>query len=80
MELADEKQKEKLVQYFSDNSERIQKVESVKKIFNNLDIPLHTNKLMKEYHKKAISHLDSVDSDAKKPLYTFSEMLLDRIS
>ena len=80
LELADEKQKAKLIQYFSDNSERNQKVESVKKIFNNLDIPLHTTKLMKEYHQKAIFHLDSVDSDAKKPLYTFSEMLLDRIS
>ena len=80
LELADEKQKTKLIQYFSDNSERNQKVESVKKIFNNLGIPLHTTKLMKEYHKKAIYHLDSIDSDAKKPLYTFSEMLLDRIS
>ena len=80
LELADEKQKAKLIHYFSDNSKRNQKVESVKKIFNNLDIPLHTTKLMKEYHKKAISHLDSISSNAKKPLYSFSELLLDRIS
>ena len=53
---------------------------SVKKIFNNLDIATQTTILMKEYHKKAISHLDVIESDAKKPLYTFSELLLDRIS
>ena len=80
LELADEKQKAKLIHYFSENSERNRKVESVKKIFNNLDIPLHTTSLMKEYHKKAISHLDSITSSAKKPLYKFSESLLERIS
>ena len=80
LELADEEQKLKLIHYFSNNFQSDQKVESVKKIFNNLDIALHTNILMKEYHKKAISHLDSINSDAKKPLYTFSELLLERIS
>ena len=80
LELADEEQKLKLVHYFSNNYQSDQKVESVKKIFNNLDIALQTTRLMKEYHKKAISHLDSINSDAKKPLYTFSELLLERIS
>ena len=80
LELADEEQKLKLVHYFSNNYQSDQKVESVKKIFNNLDIALQTTILMKEYHKKAISHLDSINSEAKKPLYSFSELLLERIS
>ena len=61
---------------FSENFREI-KVESVKKIFNNLDIPLHTI-LYEKYHKKAISHLDLFF--VKKPLYKFSESLLERIS
>ena len=80
MELADENQKSKLTHFFSNNSEIEQKVESVKKIFNNLNIPLETTILMKEYHKKAISHLDSINSESKKPLYMFSELLLERTS
>ena len=80
LELADEEQKLKLIHYFSNNYQSDQKVESVKKIFNNLDIASQTTILMKEYHKKAISHLDSINSGAKKPLYTFSELLLERIS
>ena len=80
LELADENQKSKLTHFFSNNSEIEQKVESVKKIFNNLNIPLETTILMKEYHKKAISHLDSINSESKKPLYMFSELLLERTS
>ena len=80
LELSDEYQKERLIYYFSNNIERDQKIEAVKKIFSNLEIPAQTTKLMEEYHKRALSHLDSINSDAKKPLYTFSELLLKRIS
>ena len=53
LELADEEQKLKLIHYFSNNYQSDQKVESVKKIYNNLDIALHTTILMKEYHQKS---------------------------
>lgn len=80
LELADEKQKERLIYYFSNDTERDQKVESVKEIFSNLEIPLHTTTLMKSYHKKALFHLDAINSNNKNSLYSFSELLLDRIS
>ncbi|MAO71416.1 MAG: isoprenyl synthetase [Flavobacteriales bacterium] len=80
LELSDEYQKERLIYYFSNTIERDQKIEAVKKIFSNLEIPAQTTKLMEQYHKRALSHLDSINSDAKKPLYTFSELLLKRIS
>ena len=80
LELADEEQKANLIHYFSNDSEIEQKVESVKKIFSNLEILSHTTTLMKNYHRKALSHLDAVNSNNKAPLYSFSELLLDRIS
>ena len=80
LELADEKQKTNLIHYFANDSETEHKVEAVKKIFSNLDIRSHTTTLMKTYHRQALSHLNAVNSNYKDPLYSFSELLLDRIS
>ena len=35
---------------------------------------------MKEYHVKAMSHLDAIQSENKAPLLDFSALLLDRVS
>jgi hypothetical protein len=35
---------------------------------------------MKGYHKKAMHHLDAINSENKEPLLEFSAMLLDRVS
>ena len=80
LELADEEQKANLIHYFSNDSEIEHKVELVKNIYSNLEILSHTTTLMKSYHTKALSHLDEINSNNKDPLYSFSELLLDRIS
>lgn len=79
LELADEEQKTNLIHYFSNDSEIEHKVELVKNIYSNLEILSHTTTLMKSYHTKALSHLDEINSNKKNPLYSFSELLLDRI-
>ena len=78
--LANKNQHSDLVQYFSTNDASEAKVEAVKSIFTNLDIHHLTTELMKEYHKKAMLHLDAVESDNKAPLLDFSALLLDRVS
>ncbi|MBT4881117.1 MAG: polyprenyl synthetase family protein [Flavobacteriales bacterium] len=78
--LANKNQHFDLVQYFSTNDASEAKVEAVKSIFTNLDIHHLTTELMKEYHKKAMLHLDAIESDNKAPLLDFSALLLDRVS
>ena len=80
LQLANDKQKESLVNYFKTQEQTEQKVMGVKTIFTDLDIPKHTVDMMKAYHAKAMRHLDAIDSDKKKPLLIFSEKLMDRIS
>ena len=78
--LANDKQNERLVNYFKIQEQTEQKVSGVKAIFTALDIPKHTKDMMKAYYIKAMKHLDAIDSDNKAPLIAFSERLLDRIS
>ena len=80
LQLANDKQKESLVNYFKTQEQTEQKVMGVKTIFTDLDIPKHTKDMMKAYYTKAMKHLDAIDSDNKAPLITFSEKLMDRIS
>ena len=80
LQLANDKQKERLVNYFKTQEQTEQKVIGVKTIFTDLDIPKHTKDMMKAYYTKARKHLDAIDSDNKAPLITFSEKLMDRIS
>jgi len=80
LQLANEKQKESLVNYFKTQEQTEQKVMGVKTIFTDLDIPKHTVGMMKAYYTKAMKHLDAIDSDNKAPLIAFSEKLMDRIS
>ena len=78
--LADGTQRRNLEQYFSTNDTSEAKVEAVKSIFITLDIHQLTSDLMKEYHSKAMNHLDAIESDNKEPLLAFSALLLDRVS
>ena len=78
--LADGTQRQNLEQYFSTNDTSESKVEAVKSIFITLDIHQLTSDLMKEYHSKAMHHLDAIESDNKEPLLAFSALLLDRVS
>lgn len=80
LQLANDKQKESLVNYFKTQEQTEQKVMGVKTIFTDLDIPKHTKDMMKAYYTKAMRHLDAIDSDNKAPLITLSEKLMDRIS
>ena len=80
LQLANDKQKERLVNYFKTQEQTEQKVMGVKTIFTDLDIPKHTKDMMKAYYTKAMKHLDAIDSDNKVPLITFSEKLIDRSS
>ena len=80
LQLANDKQKESLVNYFKIEEQTEQKVMGVKIIFTDLDILKHTKDMMKAYYTKAMKHLEAIDSDNKAPLIVFSEKLMDRIS
>ena len=80
LQLANDKQKESLINYFKTQKQTKQKVMGVKTIFTDLDIPKHTVDMMKAYYTKAMRHLDAIDSDKKEPLLIFSKKLIDRIS
>ena len=80
LQLANDKQKESLVNYCKTQEQTEQKVMGVKTIFTDLDIPKHAKDIMKAYYTKAMKHLDAIDSDNKAPLIAFSAKLMDRIS
>ena len=80
LELANPNQYADLLGYFSTTEFAEDKVEVVKSIFLALDIHNITSELMKEYHAKAMQHLDAINSENKEPLLEFSAMLLDRVS
>jgi len=80
LQLANDKQKERLVNYFKTQEQTEQKVIEVKTIFTDLDIPKHTKDMMKAYYTKATKYLEAIDSDNKAPLIAFSTKLMDRIS
>ena len=78
--LANPNQHADLINYFSTTEVAEDKVEAVKSIFSALDIHNVTSELMKEYHAKAMQHLDAINSENKEPLLEFLAMLLDRVS
>jgi geranylgeranyl diphosphate synthase type II len=80
IEIASDKQKNELEKYFSISDTSTEKVNAVKKIFNDLKIQSFIIDLMKEYQMRAMMHLDAIGSLNKEPLIAFSEKLMDRIS
>lgn len=79
LQLANEKQKQDLVSYFSSEDQSEQKVMAVKNIFTDLAIQQHTIDMMKAYYTIAMKHLDAIDSNKKQPLLDFSKKLMARI-
>ena len=80
LELADGTQRQDLKQYFSTNDASQLKVDSVKTIFSNLDIPRLATALIGEYHERAMGSLAAINSENKEPLLDFSALLMDRVS
>jgi len=78
--LADGTQKLKLEQYFLINDTSQLKVDAVKAIFSNLDIPELTTNLIRQYHSRAMKNLAAINSENKEPLLAFSGLLMDRVS
>jgi len=78
--LADGTQRQNLEQYFSTNDTSQLKVDAVKTIFSNLEIPELTTNLIREYHARAMENLAAIDSENKEPLLAFSALLMDRVS
>ena len=78
--LADGTQRQNLEQYFSTNDTSELKVDGVRAIFSNLEIPDLTTNLIREYHARAMENLAAIDSENKEPLLAFSALLMDRVS
>ena len=78
--LADGTQRQNLEQYFSTNDTSQLKVDAVKTIFSNLDIPELTANLIREYHARAMESLAAINSENKEPLLAFSALLMYRVS
>ena len=78
--LADGTQRANLEQYFSTNDTSQLKVDAVKIIFSNLEIPDLTTNLIREYHARAMENLAAINSENKEPLLAFSALLMDRVS
>ena len=80
LQLADDSTKEKLQDYYMNNDNSELKINAVKDIFENLSIEKHTIDMMKAHYTKAMKHLETIDSDNKEPLISFSNKLMERIS
>ena len=78
--LTDGTQRQNLEQYFSTNDTSQLKVDAVKTIFSNLEIPELTTNLIREYHARAMENLAAIESENKEPLLAFSALLMDRVS
>ena len=80
LSLADGTQRINLEKYFSTNDTSQLKVDAVKTIFLNLEIPELTTNLIKECHARAMGNLAAINSENKEPLLAFSALLMDRVS
>jgi len=83
LELADEATEAELNQLLSSSpvaEDEAAKIERVTSIFKDLGIPDEMKKIMAIYKDKAIHHLNllNVSDDAKKSLYGFLDMLMER--
>ena len=82
LELADEKDRERLQRYFTmrvDHDEE-EKIAEVKKIYDRLHVKEEVERVMMDYDRKAFALLDSINvpEEKKKHLRTYAEMLSGR--
>ena len=78
MQIADQKNRDQLIYYYSINNKSHNKVDVVKNIFMELSVKKHTIDMMKAYYTKAMKHLNAIDCKNKAPLISFSNKLMDR--
>ncbi|MBC8265982.1 MAG: polyprenyl synthetase family protein [Flavobacteriales bacterium] len=81
LEVADDKQFDRITGiYLNEDFPSDEKVELVKSLFEQMEIPKHTENLMLAHQAKAMVHLDAINSDNKAPLLAFTNKLMGRIS
>ena len=80
LELAEGKEKEKLVYYLENNIPHEQKIAGIKSIFEQLGIEQHVKEKIDEFYRKADKHLAqiSLPESKKEILSAYSERLLNR--
>lgn len=81
LELADIKQRESLIAYFSSTeSDEEKKIADIKAIYDNLDIQTHTLKAIETYYNLALKELGKIElpDERKKPLLDLAILLLGR--
>ena len=81
LELLGEKKKKMLEQWFlvTETDEQI-KINSVKEIYNSVDIRAYTDEAIQQYYKNAIKHLEAINIDnrGKSLMLDFAENLMGR--
>ena len=80
LQLADDTTKNTLKDFYNTSKDCINKVDSVKSIFSQLNIDKHTVALMKSYYIKGMKHLEAVKSNNKDILIYFANKFMDRMS
>jgi geranylgeranyl diphosphate synthase type II len=81
LELADQNQKNRLIQLYTSKTEDKEKVKEVTKLFRNLHVEEYSNQLQEAYQTLAFSHLDAVGlGSSVEQLRKVSELLLNRKS
>ena len=75
-----EEEKEELLYWYSSNTDNIDKVYAVEKLFRKLNVNRKLSTLIREYTNKAHSYLDQIDvpEERKSYLRELSEVLIDR--
>ncbi|CAM3243535.1 polyprenyl synthetase family protein [Empedobacter stercoris] len=80
LEAANEEEKEELLYWYSSNTDNIDKVYAVEKLFRKLNVNRKLSTLIREYTNKAHSYLDQIDVPEERKTYLreLSEVLIDR--
>jgi len=80
LEAADDKQKEELLYWYSSNTDNVDKVYAVEKLFRALNVNRKLSTLIREYTNKANDYLNAIDIPEEKKVYLreLSEVLIDR--
>ncbi len=81
LEIANNAQRQQLQNlYFEDSLPAEEKIDRVKKIFQDLAIPTLTIAKRDEFYRRAITHLDKIqiEEDRKKHFVEFADSLVDR--
>lgn len=80
LEVANEEEKEELLYWYSSNTDNIDKIYAVEKLFRKLNVNKKLSTLIREYTNKAHTFLDEIDVPEERKAYLreLSEVLIDR--